>query len=167
MMSAVRRSSRGSICRCIRCVTPEPNRCSEYEPLRWRRCLGAPLTASVCVQVRGVRLPMPPAGLAQVSHDQAQGGGGPGVRLCDLRQALREGTQSERAHVHGASSSCRAAAFLLQTVCWTQTSDPISPLLPHPRDAFTAAPRAHRVVFEPHTETSKLRADRAHASSPS
>ncbi len=59
----------------------------------------------LCVfQVRGVRLPVPPAGLAQVSHDQAQGGGGPGVRLCDLRQALREGTQSERAHVHGASS---------------------------------------------------------------
>ncbi len=105
MTSAARRSSRGSICRCIRCVTPEPNLCSEYEPLRWRRCLGAPLTLCVCVfQVRGVRLPVPPAGLAQVSHDQAQGGGGPGLRLCDLQQALREGAQSERAHVHGASS---------------------------------------------------------------
>lgn len=34
MMSAARRSSRGSICLCIRCVTPEPNRCSEYEPSR-------------------------------------------------------------------------------------------------------------------------------------
>lgn len=66
---------------------------------------------SQAAAVWGVRLPVPSAGLAQVSHDQAQGGGGPGVCLCDLWQTLREGTQSERAHVYGASSPAGRQRF--------------------------------------------------------
>lgn len=49
----------------------------------------------------GVRFPVSPASVLKIPHDQAQSGGGPGVRVPDVPEALRESTQPERAHVHG------------------------------------------------------------------
>ena len=50
----------------------------------------------------GVRLPVSPASLSKIPHDQAQGRGRPGVCVPDLRETVREGAQPERAHVYGA-----------------------------------------------------------------
>ncbi len=61
------------------------------------------------------------------------------------------GKRFEKAHnlnVHMSmvhSSPARAAAFLLQTVCWTQTSGSYQPLLPHPREMLS---QQHRELTE-------------------
>lgn len=48
-----------------------------------------------------MRLPVSPASISKIPHDQTQGGGRPGVCVPDLREAFREGPQPERAHVYG------------------------------------------------------------------
>lgn len=44
---------------------------------------------------------MSPASVSEVPHDQTQGGGRAGVRLPHVREAIRESSQPQRAHVHG------------------------------------------------------------------
>lgn len=57
-----------------------------------------------------MRLPVSPASLSEIPHDQAQGGGRLGVRVPDLREALREGSQPERPHVYGAPADARGGS---------------------------------------------------------
>lgn len=57
---------------------------------------------NVLFQMRSLRLPVSPASLPEIPHDQAQGRGRLGVCVPDMREAFREGPQPERAHVDGA-----------------------------------------------------------------
>lgn len=133
VISAVRRSSRGNICPFIRWDTREPNLYSEYTENLWffESLAASPgiFTASVspcAFQVRGVRLSVPSTGFPQVSHDQTQGRGWPGVCLCHMCQTLRESSQSECAHVYGSSSHAGRQYVhpfrFIHSANWLQTS---------------------------------------------
>lgn len=67
--------------------------------IRWRHALN-PL-AFIFFQMWSVRLPVSPACISKIPHDETQGRSWPRVCVPHLWKTLWEGTQPERPHVHG------------------------------------------------------------------